>query len=150
MSAQALDRAVAPRQIDGFTLGELLHSSAMGSLFRVAAGPKPLGFPAIVKLPRIAAGEGASPLLGFQTESLILPVLASPHVPRFGGAGDIATNPYLVIEWIEGTSLEAIVRKAPLPAGEVARLGAAVADALHSIHRQDVIHHGLQPQHGVS
>ena len=149
MSAQALDPAVAPRQIDGFTLGARLHSSAMASIFRVAGAARPLGFPAIIKLPRLAAGEGASPLLGFQTESLVLPVLSSPHVPRFGGAGDIATNPYLVIEWIEGTSLEAIVREAPLPAGEVARLGAAVADALHSIHRQDVIHHDLKPQNVI-
>jgi nucleotide-binding universal stress UspA family protein len=151
MGAEALDPAAAPRQIDGFTLGEVVHSSAMASIFRVAgaAAARPLGFPAIIKLPRIAAGEGASPLLGFQTESLILPVLASPHVPRFGGAGDIATNPYLVIEWIEGTSLERIVRKAPLAAGEVARLGAAVADALHSIHRQDTIHHDLKPENVI-
>jgi nucleotide-binding universal stress UspA family protein len=141
----------AAQQIDGFTIGERVHSSAMASIFRVAAGPagKVLGFPAIIKLPRLAAGEGASPLLGFQTESLVLPVLSSPHVPRFGGAGDIATNPYLVIEWIEGTSLEAIVRKAPLPAGEVARLGAAVADALHSIHRQEAIHHDLKPENVI-
>src|SRR5262249_39683803 len=110
---------------------------------------RPLAFPAIIKLPRLAAGEGASPLLGFQTESLILPVLASPHVPRFGGAGDIATDPYLVIEWIEGASLEEIVRRAPLASGEGARLGAAVADALHSIHRQDVIHHDLKPQNVI-
>jgi hypothetical protein len=141
----------APQQIDGFTLGELVHSSAMASIYRVAGAPaaKPLGFPAIIKLPRIAAGEGASPLLGFQTESLILPVLASPHVPRFGAAGDIATNPYLVIEWIEGASLESIVRGAPLATGEVARLGAAVADALHSIHRQDAIHHDLKPENVI-
>ena len=151
MGAEALDPAAGPRQIDGFTLGEVVHSSAMASIFRVAgaAAAKPLAFPAIIKLPRIAAGEGASPLLGFQTESLILPVLASPHVPRFGGAGDIASNPYLVIEWIEGTSLERIVRNAPLAAGEVARLGAAVADALHSIHRQDAIHHDLKPENVI-
>ena len=139
----------AAQQIDGFTIGERVHSSAMASIFRVAGAATPLGFPAIIKLPRLAAGEGASPLLGFQTESLVLPVLSSPHVPRFGGAGDIATNPYLVIEWIEGTSLEAIVRKAPLPAGEVARLGAAVADALHSIHRQEAIHHDLKPENVI-
>src|SRR4029077_5006819 len=134
MDAEAPDATEAPRQIDGFTLGEMVHSSAMASIFRVAgaAPAKALGFPAIIKLPRIAAGEGASPLLGFQTESLILPVLASAHVPRFGGAGDVATNPYLVIEGIDGRSLETIVRKAPLAAREVARLGAAVADALHS------------------
>jgi len=151
MDAQAPDASEAPRQIDGFTLGEMVHSSAMASIFRVAgaAPAKALGFPAIIKLPRIAAGEGASPLLGFQTESLILPVLASAHVPRFGGAGDVATNPYLVIEWIDGTSLETIVRKAPLAAGEVARLGAAVADALHSIHRQDAIHHDLKPENVI-
>jgi non-specific serine/threonine protein kinase/protein-serine/threonine kinase len=76
-------------EIDGFVLGERVHSSAMASIHRVAGAAKPLAFPAIIKLPRIAAGEGASPLLGFQTESLILPALASPHVPRFGAAGDI-------------------------------------------------------------
>src|SRR3954451_18050729 len=125
MGSQAPDSAAAPRQVDGFTLGEMVHSSAMASIFRVAgtAAAKPLGFPAIIKLPRTAAGEGASPLLGFQTESLILPMLASAHVPRFGGAGDVAANPYLVIEWSEGPSLERIVRNAPLAAGEVARLG---------------------------
>jgi len=141
----------APRQIDGFTLGERVHASALASIYRVAGSPagKPLGFPAIIKLPRIAAGEGASALLGFQTESLILPVLASPHVPRFGAAGDIATNPYLVLEWIEGENLERIVRRAPLPADEVARLGAAVADALHSVHRQDAIHHDLKPENVI-
>src|SRR5689334_15837076 len=121
----------------------------MASIYRVVAAAKALAFPAIIKLPRIAAGEGASPLLGFQTESLILPVLASPHVPRFGAAGDIATNPYLVIEWIEGENLERIVRRAPLAAGEVARLGAAVADALHSIHRQEAIHHDLKPENVI-
>jgi len=54
-----------------------------------------------------------------------------------------------VLEWIEGTSLERIVRKAPLAAGEVARLGAAVADALHSIHRQEAIHHDLKPENVI-
>ena len=136
-------------EIDGFVLGERVHSSALASIYRVAGAAKALAFPAIIKLPRLAAGEGASPLLGFQTESLILPVLAGPHAPRFAGAGDLATSPYLVIEWIEGTSLEAIVRQAPLPAEEVARLGAAVADALHSIHRQDVIHHDLKPENVI-
>ena len=60
MSARALDAAAAPRQIDGFTLGELVHSSAMASIFRVAAGPAaaPLAFPAMIKVPRLAAGEG--------------------------------------------------------------------------------------------
>jgi nucleotide-binding universal stress UspA family protein len=151
MDALAPGATAAPRQIDGFILGERVHSSAMASIYRVAGAPasKPLGFPAIIKQPRIAAGEGASPLLGFQTESLILPMLASPHVPRFGGAGDIATDPYLVIEWIEGTSLEEMVRHAPLAAGEVARLGAAVADALHSIHRQEAIHHDLKPENVI-
>jgi nucleotide-binding universal stress UspA family protein len=71
--------------------------------------------------------------------------LTGPHVPRFVAAGDLARTPYLVTEWIDGPSLESVLRGGPLPAVEVARVGAAIADALHSLHQQDVIHLDVKP-----
>jgi hypothetical protein len=40
--------------VDGFVVGEQLHAGAMGVLYRVA-GPD-LGFPAIMKIPRLGPG----------------------------------------------------------------------------------------------
>jgi len=46
---------------------------------------------------------------------------------------------------VPGKTLADWADRAPLPADEVARLGAALASALHSIHLQDAIHLDLKP-----
>ena len=40
----------------------------------------------------------------------------------------------------------AIMARAPLPPEDVARIGAALADAIHSVHLQDVIHFDIKPE----
>jgi nucleotide-binding universal stress UspA family protein len=134
--------------VDGLAIGERIHTSGMGSVYRATAGPghAPLAFAAVVKTPRAGRGEGADGLLGFQTETRVLPALSGPHVPRFVAAGDLATTPYLAMEWIEGESLAARIERGRVPFEEAARIGAAVADALHSIHRQGAIHLDLKPE----
>ena len=134
-------------EIDGFRLGECLHSGAQGLIFRVAA-PE-LGFAAMMKVPRVGPGEPAENLISFETEAMILPALAGPQVPRFVAAGDLARTPYLVTEWIEGESLDAKLKRGPLAAPEAARIGAAIADALHGLHQQDAIHLDLKPDNVV-
>src|SRR6185295_8894861 len=88
-------------------------------------------------------------LINFETEAMILPVLSSPHVPRFVASGDLARTPYLVSEWIEGESLEHRIRHGALDAGETARIGAGIADALHSLHLQDTLHLDLKPENVI-
>lgn len=130
-------------EIDGFVLGECIHDGGMGQLFRVT-GPD-AGFPMVMKLPRLGRGQPTEGVVGFETEAMLLEVIRSPHVPRFVAAGELTQTPYLVIEWIEGTNLQTLVARAPLPAQEVARIGAAIADAAESLHRQDVIHLDIKP-----
>ena len=136
------------RRIDGFVVGERIHSGAMGHIHRVSG--REAGFPMIMKLPRVGAGEGGDGLLAFETEAMILPALSGPHFPRFVAAGDIAKTPYLVIEWVEGQSLQRRMTEAgAFPPEEVARIGAAIADALHSLHQQDAIHLDLKPDNVI-
>jgi serine/threonine protein kinase len=131
------------REIDGFTVGEQIHSGAMGNIFRVT---KPgLTSPMIMKVPRFGPNEPSEGIISFETEATIVPALSGPHVPRFIAAGDLARTPYLVTEWIDGTSLEEVLRGGPLPPTEAVRIGAAIADALHSLHLQDAIHLDVKP-----
>lgn len=132
--------------IDGFTVGACVHQGAMGLMFEVERAGA--AFPMLMKIPRLGAVDSAELMLAFETEALILPRLHGPHVPRFVAAGDVTTIPYLVTERVAGESLDRLVRPA-LAVEEVAAIGAAIADALHSVHAQDVIHLDLKPDNVI-
>ena len=134
-------------EIDGYRLGECIHAGAQGQIYRVA-GPG-LAFPAVMKVPRVGPNEPSENLISFETEALILPALSGPHVPRFVAAGDLAKLPYLVTEWVDGESLDHVLRHGTLAPAELARVGAAIADAVHDLHRQDAIHLDLKPDNIV-
>jgi serine/threonine protein kinase len=137
------EQSASDLEIDGFHLGECVHSGAQGRIFRVIA-PE-YGFPAIMKVPRVGPGEPSENLISFEIEALIMPSLSGPYVPRFVAAGKLSRTPYIVIEWIEGESLESVLKRGMLSPSEVGRIGALVADAIHDLHLQDAIHLDLKP-----
>jgi serine/threonine protein kinase len=134
-------------EIDGFRVGERVHAGVMNDIFRVTR-PDTDGL-MIMKVPRVGPNFPDESLIGYETESMILPALSGPHVPRLVAAGDLTRTPYLVTEWIEGENLEEMVKRGPLPAAEVSRAGAAIADALHSLHLQDAVHLDLKPENVI-
>ncbi|HWR98743.1 MAG TPA: bifunctional serine/threonine-protein kinase/universal stress protein, partial [Candidatus Methanoperedens sp.] len=81
----------------------------------------------------------------FETELILLPRLGGVHVPRLIAAADFDAQPYLAMEFIPGPTLEERLAAAPLGATTVADIGARLADALHELHRQEVIHLDLSP-----
>lgn len=143
MSVAAVDRLRAGAEVDGFVIGERIHSGAMGNIFRVTKAG--LAAPMIMKVPRVGPHEPVEGIISFETEATVLPALSGPHVPRVVAVGDLARAPYLVTEWVDGESLEQILRRGTLPPARVARLGAAIADALHGMHQQEAIHLDVKP-----
>jgi protein-serine/threonine kinase len=127
--------------VDGFELHERLHQGGMAALWRVTRAG--IAAPAIMKVPLL--GEDPTSIVGFEVEQMILPLLRGPHVPRWIGAGGFESLPYIVMELIQGQSLRAELDRAPLPPAQVADIGARVADALHELHQQQVIHHDIKP-----
>ena len=142
-----LERLSPGTDIGGFCIGECIHSGAMGHILSVTRMDRFAKM--VMKVPRVGAAESAEGLLGFETEAMILPALSGPHVPRFVAAGDIADTPYLVMEMIAGESLDQALARGVLPAADVARIGAAIADAVHSVHVQDAIHLDLKPENVI-
>lgn len=130
--------------IAGFTLRERLHAGSMASLWRVGREGDPT--PMVMKLPRVRDGDDPAAIVGFEVEQMIMPRLTGPHVPRFvAAAGFDAEQPFIVMEAIDGPTLRDRLDASPLPAAEVASIGARVADALHDLHRQHVSHLDLKP-----
>ncbi len=134
-------------EIDGFRIGERIHAGGMAVIYRVTG--RDVGFPMIMKVPRLGYGEPAESVVSFEVEQLVLPALKGPHVPRFVAAGDLAQQPYLVMELVEGRSLAEWSDDAPSEPSEVARLGAALGTALHSLHLQEAIHLDVKPSNVI-
>jgi serine/threonine protein kinase len=131
-------------EIDGFRIGEMIHAGSMASIYRLT-GPRG-ALPLIIKIPRLGAGERAVNVIAFEVCKMVLGALAQgPHHPTLVAFGDVETTPYLVMEYVAGTRLNDWVQRAPIEPGEIARLGSALALALHDIHRQDVVHLDLKP-----
>jgi serine/threonine protein kinase len=136
--------------VDGYRVGECIHKGGTGSIYRATAPPgRDPGFPIVIKTPLLGRGESSIGIDSFEMEQTVLPTLTGRHVPRFVATGDVTATPYIVMEWIDGQSLSGWVARAPLPPEEVARIGTALADALQSVHAQEVIHHDIKPENFI-
>lgn len=131
--------------VAGYRVMEKRYQGGMAVLYRVASADG--GDDCLLKVPKLDFGSHPACSAGFDMEQMILGRLAGAHVPRLLAAGEEEFGPYLVIEQISGPSLADAARLAPRPVEEVARLGAALASALHDLHRQEVVHHDIKPSH---
>lgn len=129
--------------LDGFEVAERLHEGGMAMLYRTTRPGDDT--PMLMKVPRLREGEDPAAIVSFEMEQLIMPRLSGPHVPRLIAMGGFEATPYIVMEHIEGPALSARLRDLPLPPGEVAATGAAVAEALDDLHRQHVVHLDVKP-----
>jgi eukaryotic-like serine/threonine-protein kinase len=137
--------------LDGFVIDACVHTGGMAQLYRVhyANGAHDPGFPMVMKVPRMTADDGAETIVSFEVEHQLLQVLKGDHVPRFVAAGDLHSVPYLVMEYLQGDTLDHWLEQAdphePLTPDTVARLGAALARAVHSLHQQNACHLDIKP-----
>ena len=131
------------REVAGFTVHEVLHEGGMAVLYRVTHPDHDL--PMLMKVPRLREGEDPAAIVSFEMEQMIMPRLAGVHVPRFIALGGFEADPFIVMERVPGPALSIRLRDVPLPAEEVARIGAAVADALDALHHQHVVHLDVKP-----
>ncbi len=144
-------KALAPGvDVDGFVLGEMLHQGGMALIYQVGyADGRPAPFPMVMKVPRMTAGDGAETIVSFEVEHQMMQALDGPHVPYLVAAGDLSVLPYLVMEYVPGRTLDhwldQVTQGDPLPPELLARLGAAVAQAVHDLHQQNAVHLDLKP-----
>lgn len=133
--------------IDGFVIGELVHSGGMARLWSVTTAGCDL--PLLMKVPRMGEADDPAAIVSFEMEQMILPKLSGPHAPRFVANGDFATQPYLVMERIAGASLYPWLAALPRAEAEITTLGARIADALDALHRQNIVHLDIKPSNIV-
>jgi serine/threonine protein kinase len=129
--------------IDGFAVGECIHSGGMATLWSVTRPD--ISAPLLMKIPRVSEGEDPAAIVSFEMEQMILPRLSGPHVPVCFSAGNFAHQAYVVIERIPGKTLYSRLGELPLDYEEVRVIVQKIAVALADLHRQNVIHHDIKP-----
>lgn len=129
--------------IDGFVIGDTIHTGGMAMLWSVTHPD--IDIPLVMKVPLLFEGEDPSAIVGFEMEQMILPRLSGPHVPKFVAAGDFSVQPYIVMEYVSGDSMMPLLRKLPLSYNETIERASRIATAIDDIHRQNVIHLDIKP-----
>src|SRR5512135_1368454 len=81
----------------------------------------------------------------FEREARTVSTLNHPHICTLHDVGREGDTDFLVMELIEGETLAVRLAKGALPAAEVLRVGAQIADALDRAHRAGVMHRDLKP-----
>ena len=146
-----MKRLEAGTVMDGFLIGSCLHAGGMAHIYEVTyADARPSAFPMVMKVPRMTAGDGAENIIGFEVEHQILQVLQGKHVPRFVAAGDLSAIPYLVMEHVQGKTLQQVIDQYTdnhtcASFADIGKIGAAIARAAHNLHQQNACHLDLKP-----
>lgn len=82
----------------------------------------------------------------FQREALTAGRLDHPHIVNVTDVGEEFDFAYMVMEWLEGRTLESEIRTRKFFTPEdAAKILSDIADALHTAHEQGVIHRDIKP-----
>jgi len=81
----------------------------------------------------------------FEREARAISSLNHPHICTIHDIGSQDGVDFIVLEYLEGETLEARLRKGPLPMAEALRCAVQVAAGLDGAHRRGVVHRDLKP-----
>ena len=81
----------------------------------------------------------------FEKEARAISSLSHPHICTLYDIGDDGGRPFIVMEYLEGETLDDRLTRGPLPAVEVIRYAVQIADALAHAHHAHIVHRDLKP-----
>jgi len=81
----------------------------------------------------------------FRREALSAAALDHPFICKIFEIGDAGPRVFIVMEFVPGETLQQILTRGPLPAGEVVALALELTDALDAAHGRNIVHRDLKP-----
>ena len=144
--------ACRSRPVSGFGPYEVLRrigAGGMGEVYR-ARDPR-LERTVAIKLLSEEFAANPDRRARFEREARAIASLNHPHICALhdvGACPDPRTGDpllFLVMEYIEGQTLAERLSSGPLPASDVVRYAAELADALAHAHRRGIVHRDLKP-----
>jgi serine/threonine protein kinase/tetratricopeptide (TPR) repeat protein len=134
---------VIGKTISHYRIVEKLGGGGMGVVYR--AEDIRLGRTVACKfLPKELAGDEQA-LKRFQREALAVSALNHPHICTLYDICDEGGQPFMVMELLEGHSLDHRIGAEPLGIDSILEIGIQIADALHAAHTKGIVHRDIKP-----
>src|SRR3954453_924555 len=98
---------------------------------------------------KFVAGAGLQSRDRFISEARAASALNHPAIVTIHDILEHEGDPYIVMEFVDGTPLDQIIPPAGMCAADVMTLGGRIADALHAAHRAGIVHRDLKPSNVI-
>jgi serine/threonine protein kinase/tetratricopeptide (TPR) repeat protein len=127
-----------------YETGALLGQGGMGAVFlgRDSATDRPV---AIKELRHDVSALDPLIMDRFRREAETLRRLDHPNIVKILDAVEEHDRQFLVMEYVPGGSLDALLRRARLSVRRVLEIGLDLADALSRVHRLGIVHRDIKP-----
>jgi eukaryotic-like serine/threonine-protein kinase len=136
---------LAPGMLVGrYKIEALLGEGGMGQVFR--AHDTRLGRTVAIKLVRAQFAASQDFRRRLEREARSISALNHPNICALHDVGEQDGSTFLVMEYVEGEPLAALLKKGWLPWEDVVRYGSQIAGALAAAHAKHIIHRDLKPQ----
>jgi eukaryotic-like serine/threonine-protein kinase len=126
-----------------YEIQSLLGAGGMGEVYR--ARDMKLNRDVALKILPPAFTANADRVARFEREAQVLASLNHPHIGSIYGLEDAGNVPALVLELVEGDTLEDRVRRGSMPLQEAVAVAQQIADALDAAHASGIVHRDLKP-----
>ena len=131
------------QSISHYRIRGKLGQGGMGEVYR--AHDAKLGREVALKILPAAVATDAERLARFEREAQLLASLNHPHIAAIYGVEDATSTKALVLELVDGPTLEERLRTGALPLEEALGVARQVAEALAAAHEKGIVHRDLKP-----
>ena len=130
-------------RLGSYEIAAPLGAGGMGEVYR-AWDSKLNRHVALKVLPAALAGD-ADYIARFQREAQVLASLNHPNIAAIYGLEDSGGVRALVMELVEGPTLDERISAGAIPIGEALEIARQIAEALEAAHDKGIIHRDLKP-----
>jgi eukaryotic-like serine/threonine-protein kinase len=131
------------RRLGPYEIVSSLGAGGMGEVYR--ARDSRLGRDVAIKVLPAAVDRDPDRVARFEREARAIAALNHPNVCALYDIGEQDGRAFLVMELLEGETLQQRLTRGPLEYDTVVDFGIGLADALDQAHRQGFIHRDLKP-----